>query len=693
MAVTVVIAYAPALRAPFIFDDEASIQKNLSIRELWPPGAALHPPDGDLAVSGRPVVNYSLALNYAINRRLDVDQRADPYGPNKVVSYHILNVLLHLACGLVLFSLVRRTIRDGPFAVEWTSVADQLAMAVAALWLLHPLQTEAVNYVVQRSELLVSAFYLATLYAAARAWNATARKAAIGWRCCAIAVCALGMGSKEVMITAPVAVILYDRAFRSQSWRELFHDTGDRRWFYPLLMSTSLWAVVLIAAGSRSRTVGFHSGVLWYEYFYSQTWAIVHYLRLFLWPSALTLDYGSAPVRGLRGVPGFVVLSAFGLVTIAAWTRANRWGWVAFLGTFFFFLLAPSSSFVPIVTEIAAERRVYLALAAVIVLVVVGAEQLRRRVVRAIAKPATSRRVAVSSVATLCLVLVAVTYRRSEAYAEPSILWREVIERSPQNARGYTGLAQVLVRETPPRIDDAIPLLRRAIALDSTSLVAIRGLAAIEVGRGELAQARTLLVREVAINPNYADGAMRLGMVLVALDEPERALPYLAHPRLDRLAEDDPTGQSLVALGSTYSALGEWSDATNAYLRSLELTPHMPNVEELLGDALLRQHRATEAIAPLQDAVQRAPTSMFGLALLSLAYADVGRVIEAMPLAEAVLKAGADEPLVYDLAGQAMVVAHRTGEAALLFRRALTLDPGYAPARRGLAALESRERP
>src|SRR5215217_630511 len=71
--VVAILAYAPAFRAPFMFDDEASIQKNASIRRLWPPSVALEPPRGDLAVSGRPAVNYSLAVNYAINRVLGVD--------------------------------------------------------------------------------------------------------------------------------------------------------------------------------------------------------------------------------------------------------------------------------------------------------------------------------------------------------------------------------------------------------------------------------------------------------------------------------------------------------------------------------------------------------------------------------------------------------------------------------------------
>ena len=133
-------------------------------------------------------------------------------------------------------------------------------------------------------------------------------------------------------------------------------------------------SAALIVSGARGGTVGFHLGIAWYEYLYSQAWAILHYIRLFFWPDDLTIDYGQAMVRGWRGVPGILVLGTFGVATILAWTRAQRWGWFGFLGAWFFLLLAPSSSVVPIATEVAAERRIYLALASVIVLVVVGAE-------------------------------------------------------------------------------------------------------------------------------------------------------------------------------------------------------------------------------------------------------------------------------------------------------------------------------
>jgi len=250
------LAYSPAVNAPFQFDDIESIATNATIRRLWPPSVPLHPPAG-VAVSGRPVVNYSLALNYALNAQVGVDQRPDPDGPYKTFGFHLANLAVHLLCGFLLFGIVRRTLRSPRLGAPWRADADPIAWIVTSLWLLHPIQAEAVNYLIQRTELLVSAFYLGTLYAAIRAWDAATPRSRARWYAVAIIACLLGMGSKEVMVTAPLMVLLYDRTFRSSSWRDALGAATGRRWFYVLLTSTmgvSLWSIL---SGSRADTVGF----------------------------------------------------------------------------------------------------------------------------------------------------------------------------------------------------------------------------------------------------------------------------------------------------------------------------------------------------------------------------------------------------------------------------------------------------
>ncbi len=218
------IAFGPAITAPFDFDDGPAITENASIRALRPVSRPLHPPP-DSPVTGRPVANYTFALNYAANRRLGMAQSPASGAADETTGYHVVNILLHVVTALLLFGIIRRTLRTERIPEQWERDSETIALAVTLLWLVHPIQTEAVDYVTQRTELLVSVCYLATLYASIRAWHAARQ---MPWIVAAVIACMLGMGSKEVMITAPLMVILYDRAFLARGGviRGVFHIAG-----------------------------------------------------------------------------------------------------------------------------------------------------------------------------------------------------------------------------------------------------------------------------------------------------------------------------------------------------------------------------------------------------------------------------------------------------------------------------------
>ena len=167
------LVYGGSLHAPFVFDDRQSIVDNYSITTLWPPWGdgelpgPLTPPH-DISTAGRPLVNLSLALNYHFGH-------LDPTG------YHALNMVLHVLAALLVCTIVRRTLRLAYFAGRFDHVAEVLALVAAIIWTVHPLQTETVEYVTQRTELLVGLFYLATLYGSLRYWEAaTSRTAPVG---------------------------------------------------------------------------------------------------------------------------------------------------------------------------------------------------------------------------------------------------------------------------------------------------------------------------------------------------------------------------------------------------------------------------------------------------------------------------------------------------------------------------------
>ncbi len=359
-------AYHNSFRAPFIFDDTAAISGNPHIRHLWPIRDAMSAPLAS-AVSGRPVVCLTLALNYAV-------------GGWNVWGYHALNLTVHLLSALALFGILRRTFEGATLRDRFGGAAGWLAAAITLIWEVHPLQTESVTYVVQRTELLMGLFLLLTLYCTLRCSQSPHASV---WCLAAIVSCALGMGSKEVMVAAPLIVLLYDRVFLAPSFRELWRR---RAVLYVGLAATWLILAVLVATTPRANTgFGIESLTPW-DYLKTEAGVIVYYLRLCFWPHPLVIDYFDWPITlslkdGL--VPGVVVV---GLLGATAWTF-RRQPPLGFLGAWFFLILGPTSSFLPSLGEAAAERRMYLPLAAVVTMVVVGAFLLGKRLLEPTTRP------------------------------------------------------------------------------------------------------------------------------------------------------------------------------------------------------------------------------------------------------------------------------------------------------------------
>jgi len=146
------LAYCNSFTGGFFHDDFTSIPENPTIQRLWPIWQALSPPHrGELTVEGRPLINLSLAINYAL-------------GGYNVWGYHALNLTVHILAGLTLLGIVRRTLRQPALRDRFGAAANELGLATAVLWTVHPLQTESVTYIVQRAESIMGLFYLLTLY-------------------------------------------------------------------------------------------------------------------------------------------------------------------------------------------------------------------------------------------------------------------------------------------------------------------------------------------------------------------------------------------------------------------------------------------------------------------------------------------------------------------------------------------------
>ena len=197
--------YWNSLPAPFTFDDDHAIVLNEQIRHI---STSLSPTEQGSPLAGRPLVSLTFAMNYAL-------------GGLSVRGYRLVNIAIHVMNGLLLFGLVGRTLAR---QTDVTPAPRIVAFAIALIWMLHPLVTEPVDYVSQRTELMMTTFFLLTLRFAQRAAGGSERTRpplqgdSTAWLWASVAACALGMACKETMVVAPIVVLLY-RPARSRSGR------------------------------------------------------------------------------------------------------------------------------------------------------------------------------------------------------------------------------------------------------------------------------------------------------------------------------------------------------------------------------------------------------------------------------------------------------------------------------------------
>jgi tetratricopeptide (TPR) repeat protein len=579
LALAAVAAYSDSFTGPWLFDDREAIAGNASLRHL---ATALVPPGGGLPVSGRPVLNLSFALNYAL-------------GGTQVAGYHATNLLIHLCAALALFGLGRRTLLNLGRSAQNSAV---LAFFVALLWSVHPLLTEAVTYLSQRTESLVALFYLLTLYCFVRGTQAGGGRR---WLGLSIFTCLLGMGTKEVMATAPVLVLLYDRTFVGGSFRAAW---AARKRYYLALASTWILLLALVAwSGSRGGTAGFGAGVAWWTYALTQFRAVAIYLRLAFWPAPLVGDYG----RFLGGPPlelaadALVVLGLMAATAVLLWKRPRA----GFLGAWFFVILAPSSSVVPVATEIIAERRAYLPLAAVIA-AVVGAvaaalDALAARRVRARAAGAALGLAAAIS-------LGAATYRRNQVYQSVYGFWADVVRKVPDNVGARNDLGNSLA--DLGRLDEAIAQFREALRLNPEYADAHTNLAHALLQRGQLEESIANYRAALRYRPQEPDVRQGLGVASYRLGNrlAERGqLAAAAQAYGTAVAMQPDFADARVNYGGVLAQLGRVPDALREFEAALRLEPGAADVHNNLGGLLAESGRLADAKAQFQEALRLRP--------------------------------------------------------------------------------------
>jgi protein O-mannosyl-transferase len=698
LGVAIAVVYGRALDAPFLFDDQISITENPSIESLWPPirtvdqPGPLNPPP-DLPTSGRPLVNLSFAINYF-------------FGGHNPLGYHVVNVVIHFLVACLLYGLVRRTLRLPFFNGRFDADASWLALAVSLLWALHPLQTEAVIYTTQRTELMMAFFYLATLYCSLRYWVEGTRSSKEDgsrravWLWLAVFSCACGMASKEVMASAPVVVLLFDRAFVAGSLGRAFRES---RVLYIGLFATWFVLFALNIGGPRSGSAGFHFDVPAYRWWLTQCEVLLIYLKLAVWPSPLLCEYELPYFTSVADAWWCVLpVVLMGLMTLVLLERNRP---IGFLLAFMAAVLAPTFV-VPILTETAAERRMYLPLASLVALAIIGAYSLvtawRKRLV---GSESTRWSLAVPAVAVLVALLGGVaSARRLADYQDEVRLWRQVEEAQPNNYLAHYNLGLLLnyagreqesfdelraaVDANPKypnarsalgfalihagRLPEAIESLNAALAINPNHVGALNNMGIAMIQMGRYSEAIDLLQHALRVDPRHADARNNLGRALTAAGRPAEAQELLEGVKSN--SPDDP--DVLNNLGSTLAAQGQLPKAIEQFKRALELRPDFSSAHNNLGIALYNLGDTPGAIEHFRRFLELNPKNAGAYCNLGNVIAAQGDFKQAALLYEQAVQLQPNAAEAHYSLGTALVKLDHGSEAIEQFQEALRLNPG-----------------
>ncbi|MEZ4218096.1 MAG: hypothetical protein R3E88_16540 [Myxococcota bacterium] len=605
LAVAVLVAWANALSAGFVYDDVGSIVENphvqwpsLSLDALWRAWWS--------SPTRRVVANASFGVDHLL---FGLDARA----------FHATNIAIHATCAVLVYALLRRLVRG-----EGARVAAAVAAAVFAV---HPIETQAVTYVVQRMASLATLFCVVSLLCHARARAAGGWHA--GWLAGAVLAWLAAVGSKESAAAFPAVVWLYE-------W--LFVRGADARGARLMagvvgVAAAAMVAMIAVTYGDPFRDYRFHDfGIA--DRLWSQGRVAFVYASLVAWPapSRLSLIHELAPSRGpfepWTTLPAWLALAAAFAFAVL---RARRAPLVAFGAGWIALALAIESSVFPL--RLVHEHRLYAAMVGVAILLAAALRPLAARRPRLVAAAALP----------LLAALAAATHVRNRAWRDDATLWADVIAKAPGYAAGYQSLGAVVAERGD--LERARALFERGIEVDPDYGGNYAGLGTLAGRSGDAERSVALFERAVALDPLDQFAWMNLG---IALGRVGRHADGVA--ALDRSLAIFERASALAASARALAALGRHDEAATRFARALAIEPR---------HAALRIELAREL-----DAAGRR--------------AEARRALEAALATEAA--AGAR--------GELATLAWRAGDAAgavAHLRAALALDPRDAIAANNLA--------
>lgn len=659
------LSYIPSLRGPFQFDDLPVIKESpaLYLGDLsW--GSVRNA----LASPGspnRPVANLTFALNYYVGGM-------DPWG------FHVVNLAIHLAAILVLYLFVQRLLTVPSLRGGDSLSARRVAFITALLWGLHPVQTQAVTYIVQRMTSLATLLYLLALwcYLSARQQPGGNRRR---WLFVGAALWGLlAAGTKEIAVTLPLSIVLLEVYFLSS-----FDPVRLRKqwpvWGMVLLafIGVGAWVVwVVIDHGGMTMLLSATQPVqpmTFAERLLTAPRVIVHYMSLLLFPlpSRLVVDYlfplSTSLTAPMTTLPSMAVV--LGLMVFAVGS-ARRWPLVSFCILWFFLHLA-LETLAPVL-DLVFEHRLYLPSVGVVLLAALGIERLQRAEWGRWAVPGRlGVRVAVTA---LAVFLAVATWQRNLVWADEVTLWSDTAKKVPTNGRAHYTLGYVYGERG--QVDDALREYREALRLRPDDHQALFGIGLIHGRQGQLDEAGREFQEVLRRAPDYYKARANLGVVYYQLGRTQEAVD-----ELQRVIKDHPEyAAAHYNLATLFHKENRLDEAGTEYREALLVWPVYAEARTNLALLYQQTGRAPDAVAELRTAVRLTPTYMPAHYTLANLLMEQGAVDEAIGEFRTAVRLDPGSADSHNNLGIAYARRRMPDEAIRAFQEAIRIMPTHADA-------------
>lgn len=716
--------YSNTYENAFVFDDFHSITENRAVHDL---GNFARP---SVLFSPRGLVDATFALNYR-------------FGGLDVRGYHLVNIVIHGLNGLLAYFLFLLVLRlalpgrsgqaggemQGGHGVDFCRAA---ALVSALIFVSHPVQTQAVTYIVQRYASMAALFYGAAVffYLKARTLSreisskreeAARERAGEGGRKAArrkkdlpgsrplagrggaprdgsqtmsvpntpgVAGIALFYGlfvlcgflaflSKQNAASLPIAILMVEFLFLDGDWEAWKKKVP---WFFLYLVLWSLVILAVLGVFSREGT-----GVPWLEdvadisretasvsrlqYLFTQFNVLCIYLRLFLLPVNQNLDY-MYPFKEsfFSGLTPLAFLFLAGLAVFAWWAR-KRWSVLSF-GIFWFFItLSIESSLFPI-QDALFEHRLYLPL--------YGLSLAAGFLVFHLLRSRVSLAFVLS--AFLILTLGGATYLRNQVWRDEMTLWADVVQKSPHNDRAWNNLGIAL--EGEGRTEEGMKCLERALEINPRYPEAHYNMALYHGRKNDLENAIASYRRAIELYPPMAKAHFNLGNALRDRGSTGEAIRHYE----EAVRHEPFFSEAYYNMGNVLKDAGRLDEALTLYRKALSVDPGNVKARMNLAIALAGTGQLDASVNLFREILARDPENEKALFNLARVLEAKGESANLPDTYLSLLKRNPDRLDLRKKAAVSLFKAGRFGEARTLFLEVLEIEPADLSARLGLAS-------